>query len=168
MRVLGIDPGKATGWCVYDAAAARVIDAGTFAEADIPPTLIDSWRGLAVTAAGIEQPKGYGPTRPQVVDCAWVAGQLFADVRRAFGCTPLERITIRRALRDAVQNVINVRDDASVWAALVMLHGDGSGDKRTKGREGGAIGAVSSHERAALAVAWTVAQRAGWLARLPF
>jgi hypothetical protein len=146
--VLGIDPGATTGWCAYDATARRTLASGQF-----PGHEVSAAATLAIGDADcvvIERPKGYGPTRPPVVDCAWVAGRLFERVQRNNIDTTheLTRIDVKNALRDATHGEVSVKTDAGVWAALLLLHG---GDDAAK--KGGPLHGVKSHERAALAVA---------------
>lgn len=152
MLILGLDPGATSGWVLYDAEAKRVVDCGTFKETNAPQELVDDLRHDYCV---IERPVAYGPTRPQVVDCAWHAGQL-AIVMQAI---PMTRREVKQLLTEATNRDVRVVDDASAWAALVLLHGEGSDQKPTKKREGGCIGRVTSHERAALAlvVAWAIA-----------
>ena len=159
MRILGIDPGATTGWVLYDSEAKRVLEAGCFRGAEHSVEL-----GAAVCRSErlvIEKPVAYGPTRPDVVECAWVAGILF----HRFGCEVMTRREVKRILTDATNRDVRVVDDATAWAALVLLHGEGSEVKPTKTREGGSIGRVTTHERAALAlvVAWLMA-RGLWIA----
>lgn len=153
MLILGLDPGAATGWCLYDSEAKRVVDCGTFRGAEFSSDMT-----TAVCRASrvvIEKPVAYGPTRPEVVECAWVAGILC----HRFGALVLTRREVKQVLTEATNRDVRVVDDASAWAALVLLHGEGSDVKPTKKREGGCIGRVTSHERAALAlvVAWAIA-----------
>lgn len=141
MILLGIDPGKATGWTLYDSTARRVITAGQFPEHLRTPdfTKAETIANIIV----IERPVAHGPTRPQVVECAWIAGRL----RQAVGAEELTRLQIKQALTTATHGEVVVRNDATAWAALKLLHGEGC-DKR-----GGALHGVKAHERAALAVA---------------
>lgn len=159
MLVLGIDPGASTGWCVYDTQSGRAVWSSTTREAAIPDDLHDHER------AAIERPRGYGPTRPQVVDCAWIAGVLSATVAHRTGVqvVPIERKDVRRQLTEATLGVVSVRTDATAWAALCLTHG---GDQA--GKRGGKLHGVKSHERAALALAYAYARRYGWLDELPF
>lgn len=154
MKVLGIDPGAQTGWCLYDSDARRVMASAHFAGFDMPEIDLPCRVDLAV----IERPRGYGPTRPQVVDCAYVAGRLVERVRRELYLEvyELERREVCRRLSDAMHGVLNVRNDATAWAALVALHGGEGAAKR-----GGPLHGVRAHERAALAVAvaWTLPAR---------
>lgn len=156
MKVLGIDPGATSGWCVYDTKAMRVLDAGHFkADAffDIPS------KHFGCDAAVIERPVAHGPTRPEVVECAWVAGLLFRDMLHILGrdkIHALTRLQVKQELTDAVHGEIRVRNDATAWAALKLIHG------RDCEKNYGALGLVRSHARAALAVAvaWHLRQMA--------
>lgn len=151
MLVLGLDPGATTGWCLYDTDARRVVDSDTFKESEAPSGLIAMRRDICV----IERPVAHGPTRPQVVDCAWHAGKL-AVIMQA---VPMTRREIKLILTEATQRDVVVKDDATAWAALVLLHGEGCDAKPSKKNgPGGSIGRVTSHERAALAlvVAWAM------------
>jgi len=168
VRVLGIDPGATTGWGIYDARTRRVVKAGKFrgADADIEGSAYLSCVDVAV----IERPVAHGPTRPQVVDCAWFAGQLERDARQwADEVHVLTRLEVRQTLTEATHGVVRVVNDATAWAALRLLHGGDGCDRRPKVRkgvvieEGGPIGGVTSHERAALAlaVAWLLRNELG-------
>ena len=77
MNVLGIDPGATTGWCLYDSTKRRVLEAGQF-----PRWALVLQLSEVVDVAVLEVPKAYGPTRPQVVDCAYVAGRLAEKVTK--------------------------------------------------------------------------------------
>lgn len=159
MRILGIDPGATTGWCIYDTEARRVIACGTFRE-DAILELPGSAFGNC-DAAVIERPVAHGPTRPQVVDCAWIAGQLWRDLRNLCGRTKahtMTRLEVRQALTAMSHGTVRVVNDSTAWAALVLMHGEGSDRKprRKAGKviePGGPLGEVKSHARAALAVA---------------
>lgn len=145
MRILGIDPGAKTGWCVYDSVQGRVIGRGVVVEADLRTTECDIYFDECV----IERPKGYGPTRPQLVDCGWVAGRLYEKIRAKSNSAThtMTRLDVCKALTEATHGEVRVRNDATAWAALKLLHGEGC-DKK-----GGALHGVRSHERAALAIA---------------
>lgn len=157
--ILAIDPGATTGWCVYDETERRVVDAGQFRGADCSPEAASVMGAVDVRV--IERPVAHGPTRPQVVECAWIAGILCERLH----CQELTRLEVKQRLTAAVLNEIRVKDDATAWAACVLLHGPNS-DKRPKVRRGeivepgGCIGGVRSHERAALAlaVAWALGE----------
>lgn len=154
MRVLGIDPGATTGWCLYtDTDGGRFAQAqGMFREAEMTPEFAIARRNADVVV--LERPVAHGPTRPQVVDCAWFAGKIAAMT----GAITMTRLEIRQTLTAATHGVVTVRNDATAWAAVVLLHGDGS-DRKPKRRKGvvveagGPLGEVTAHARAALAVA---------------
>ena len=163
MNILAIDPGATTGWTIYDSTKRRVIDSGEFDGCDVPAETPHSWYSVHMVL--IERPKGYGPTRPQVVDCAYVAGRLYGRFDGKFpqGIHEMYRKDVCKALTDAVHEIIRVRNDATAWAAVKELHGGEGSD--SKGRLGtkklpalmcGPLGGVKSHGRAAtaLAVAW--------------
>ena len=155
MLVLGLDPGSTTGWCLYDTEAKRVVDCGSFREHAVTQECQAAYQQAAHTV--IERPKAYGPTRPQVVDCAWTAGRLC----EGFSAIEFTRREVKEVLTTATRKDVSVRDDATAWAALVLLHGDGCDVKPSKKNGlGGSIGRVTSHERAALAlvVAWAIQQ----------
>ena len=147
MNVLGIDPGATTGWCLYNDEARRVIASGQFQEHLRSPAFTQAQ--CVAQRIVIERPMGYGPTRPQLVDCAWIAGQ----IKVACKAEPLTRREVKQILTDATQRDVIVKDDASAWAALKLLHGEGC-DKK-----GGALHGVKAHERAALAVCVAFALR---------
>lgn len=164
-RILGIDPGETSAWCLYESWTRSVVACGHFKQFDLPVSEILSH--TAARIAVIERPKAYGPTRPQVVECAYIAGRLFDRVRNAVteSVYEIERREVKKVLTAATNKDVVVVDDATAWSALVLLHGEGSDAKpRTrKGVEvapGGAIGRVTGHERAALAVAVAFALRA--------
>lgn len=160
MNILAIDPGSKTGWCLYDADARRVTSAGTSEDVEV----VSEMPSDGVDFIVIERPKGYGPTRPQLVDCGYVCGYIVAAIEcvSLHGVEQLTRLDVCKTLTEATHGEVRVRNDATAWAALKLLHGEGC-DKK-----GGALHGVRAHERAALAlaVAWslrntTVAQGAG-------
>lgn len=161
MIILGIDPGATTGWCMYDSDARRVLASGQVQEAMM------RWQDVPwCDVVAVERPKGYGATRPQVVDCAWVGGQLYAESTAHCGASmALTRPEVVKALSLAIGATI--RGDAAVWQALVELHGGaGVADRRAKKAtkttpaiDGGPLAGCSGHARAALAVAWCAAQK---------
>lgn len=152
----GIDPGERTGWCLYDPDARRVVRACTVTQADWPD--LDFFTKDTLHFA-VERPKGYGPTRPQLVECGIVFGQVWGrlcgDNLRAEW---LDRREVCMILSDATNGEVRVKNDSTAWAALCLLHGDGA-DKKPKVHKGvvvepgGPLAGVRSHERAALAVA---------------
>lgn len=154
MRILALDPGATSGWCLYDRDVRRVLEAGKFRGEDFASIPI---RDLSPDRIVLERPVAHGPTRPQVVDCAWVAGQLWRDCQNAIGpdrASHLTRLQVKQALTKATLGEVRVVNDATAWAALRLLHGgEGCDRKKTKKHPAGPIGNVTSHERAALAVA---------------
>lgn len=146
MRILGIDPGVTTGWCLYDSTRACVIRAGEFPGFQFPePT---EWLA-EVDVAVIERPKGYGPTRPQLVDCGYVAGRIVGELRQLEAVRELTRLEVCQALTAVMCGVVQCRNDSTVWAALLHLHGG-----ELAGKKGGPLYGVKAHARAALAVAF--------------
>ena len=159
MRILGIDPGVTTGWCLYDSTRACVIRAGEFPGFQFPePT---EWLA-EVDVAVIERPKGYGPTRPQLVDCGYVAGRIVGELRQLEAVRELTRLEVCKSLTAAMSGEVRCRNDSTVWAALLHLHG---GELAVK--KGGPLYGVKAHARAALAVAfvWGVGNQAAAMAQ---
>lgn len=148
MNIMALDPGATTGWCLYDSTRRRVIASGQFAGADASVEFRKQSTYAAVHV--IERPMGYGPTYPQVVDAAWYGGEL----RALCNAIAMTRRDIKAILTDATQGDVRVKDDASAWAALKLLHGGEACAKK-----GGALHGVKAHERAALAVAVAFALR---------
>lgn len=161
MLVLGLDPGATTGWCLYDTEAKRVVKCGAF-EQWYCAEMADALCGVRFEHVVIESiVPARGGIYPQTVEAALIQGHLEEFVENSMLFKP-QRITrgdIRKALSAAVHHDPLVVNDKTAWQALVALHGDDSGRKTTKKcGPGGAIGDVSSHERAALAavVAWAM------------
>jgi hypothetical protein len=154
--ILGIDPGATTGWCQYDPKCRRVAGSGMFPESGYASdtrflrALQDSQTLV------IERPVAHGPTRPQVVDCAWIAGVLFGRLYE-YDPKTITRLEIKQALTAATLGEVTVRNDATAWAAVLLLHGGPSA-----GRKGGALHGVRSHARAALAACIAAAEK-GWV-----
>ena len=163
MIVLGIDPGGSTGWAVYDSELRRVTHCGEFPDHhhDIPASV------GTIDVIVIERPKGRGPTFPQIVEEGITFGRLIAWAEskweRAYG---MLRYEVKSALTTATLGEVTVKTKASVWEALVMIHGEGSGAK-ARTRKGvevsppGALGLVAgAHQRdaVAVAVAWLLNQ----------
>lgn len=160
--VLGIDPGATTGWCLYDSAARRVVACGSFPGHDVHGVLPADAQGAVCV---IERVLPHGGSFPDVVHAAYTAGRLVEIMRGHGGIAPVEipRHDVRGALQEGTHGAIRVKDDKTVWAALVLLHGDGSDAKPTKknGMQGGPLGLVTGHARAALAVAVAFVLRRG-------
>lgn len=146
MKILGIDPGETSGWCLYDCQSERVLSSGEFAQHNIGPARLYEKEPDHIV---VERPKGQGPTFPQVVECGIVFGRIVERLT-CNDYTPHElfRYQIRKALQEATHGTVRVTNDASVWAALKLLHG---GDECAK--KNGQLYGVKSHGRAALAVA---------------
>lgn len=156
MIVLGIDPGETTGWCVYDTEARRVVASGNVQQAQL------RWRELPYfDVVVIERPEGQGATRPQVVDCAWWAGQMYGMAVALF-YSPIEALP-RRAVVKALSTAVgtSLKGDAQVWWALCELHGGTEAARKGKAATkrapevtAGPLAGCQSHARAALAVAY--------------
>ena len=177
MIILGIDPGKAIGLCLYDTDARRVV----VAESAEALTVDDALHRLlpACDLVCIERPRVYGMGGNEMADtieqCGWlirrcggmpvaatldgVGGAFLHWGDRVYTC---ERRGALKALSDVIG--LDVRKDAGVWAALVTLHGGEGAAKK-----GGPLHGVRSHERAALAVAWSLGKvlTDKWLQSLP-
>lgn len=160
--ILGVDPGETTGWCVYDRDAKESCASGVFDSFMVPTNWMngDAWGDrddvdYELPLAVLERPVAHGPTRPQVVECAYTAGRLFTILESdcALDIHELTRLEVRRRLQTATNGVIQVKNDATVWAALKLLHGGEGAAKK-----GGPLYRVTGHCRAALAVAvaWTL------------
>ena len=152
MKILGVDPGETTGWCVYDGLAGRVTASGMFEKFYLPHVNAtpDFWKQEQVA---IERPVAHGPTRPQVVECARIEGRIVQSLELRYGSARVYEITrreVKSCLTAATNKDVVVTDDATAWAALKLLHGEGC-DKK-----GGALYGVKSHGRAALAVAYAL------------
>ena len=166
MIVLGIDPGATTGWCVYDSESRRAVAGGEF---PAHFTCFDGYQGH-VDHVVIEEPVGQGPTRPEMVECGKTFGRLMAWAEGKYPpdrVHALVRYRIKSILGQATLGEVLVRNDSTAWAALKLIHGQGS-DKKAKRKKGveleqaGAIGClVGGHSKAALAaaVAWTIQQQ---------
>lgn len=159
MRILGIDPGGKTGWAVYDTRARAVVQAGICEGADLP------WGEIVqCDRAVIERPEAYGAARPQVVDCAWVAGRLYEAAHAH--CETVGHLYRREVVKlIGLALGVPVRGDAEVWRALCELHGGDGADvrgrpatKKTPAREQGPLGGCIAHAKAAVAVAYAAAQ----------
>lgn len=166
MIVLGIDPGASTGWCLYSTRDRRVLDCGEFDFHGTRETIREmSLRADVVVIESLFQPRGN--IYPPVVQSAIVEGRLQEAVLTftAQEAQLLSRHDVKLILTAATQRTVVVTDDKTAWQALVLLHGEGSDrkPKRKKGvvvEPGGALGSVTGHARAALAVAvaWSLRQ----------
>lgn len=173
--ILAIDPGKTVGWAQYSLEQSRPIASDNYEVGCLSGDGLDSRLPHPELLAPpdyivIERPVGQGPTRPEMVDCGIVAGELWANVREMWPQVPrrwLQRAHVRRHLQEAVYGTISVRNDSSVWAAVVSLHGEGSDRRGRKGTkqdlpvEPGPLAGVTSHARAAVALAVAFGLRHG-------
>lgn len=166
MIILGIDPGKAIGLCLYDIESKEVLAAEVCDAKAVDAALhrLLPQAGLVV----VERPRIYGMGGREIADaceqCGWLirrcGGMPVAATLGGLGDAivywggrvfTFERRAVLKALSGAIGQ--SVTKDAGVWQALVALHGEGSGKK------GGALFSVKSHARAALAVAWAAAEQ---------
>ena len=179
MVIIGIDPGATIGLCVYDTAAGRALYSGQYRD---PVAAIDKascmqrW-DYKIDAIGIERARIYGAGGASVANTieqvGWFLGRYgvlppaSSDAIQCCGGTvyTLERRAVVKALSTEMGQ--SVQGDAGVWAALCRLHPDAmrrpvaaKPATRTKPAvdavEAGPLYGVSSHARAALAVAWAL------------
>lgn len=179
MRILGIDPGKTIGLCVYDTDLRKVLDATQVHTVDEAHreisrmAFVDQFRAYA-----IERPRIYSKGGSEIADtleqfgALWVVCTRFAAAmpsewlprvpgayRVTAGPTPVWAVERRAVLGELSSQLgTQVKGDAGVWAALCDLHGGkGIADQRqTKKMPQGPLGALAGmpHSRAALAVAY--------------
>jgi hypothetical protein len=178
--VIGIDPGATIGVAVYDTAAGRVLYSAQYRD----PLQVTHYVGAVrqthvVGAIGIERARIYGAGGASVANTIEQVGWLLASLGASLPDSSaaivhcggdvhtLERRAVVSALTAAVGQ--SVKGDAGVWQALCTLHPGGgqrpvAGKPATRTRpavdavEAGPLFGVSSHARAALAVAWTLGQ----------
>lgn len=158
MILVGIDPGKTTGWCAYDTDLQRVVDAG-----EQPDHVLD-----VAQLAAIHEPEAWvvesfttvrAGIYPETVTAAYTAGRLVERLELSGHIVhELSRLDVKRRLTDAALGEIRVKNDATAWQALMLLHGDNAH------RKGGALHGLKAkggHQRAALAVlyAWWLGGR---------
>lgn len=178
MIIIGIDPGATIGLCVYDTTAKRALFAGQHRD---PVEAVNHVRHLdqeyGSAGIGIERARIYGAGGASVANTieqvGWLLGQLGALLPASSeavtfclsGVYTLERRAVVKALSTEMGQ--SVKGDAGVWAALCRVHPDavrrpvvGKPATRTKAAveavEAGPLFGVSSHARAALAVAWAL------------
>jgi|GEM_PF-6315075 len=157
--ILGIDPGKTSGWAIYDATRNLAVSSGEFTGDALPSEAVP----ITVSVCVVEVPVGQGPTYPDVVRAGVVAGQLHERLRSVMETHFLERLAIRQRLTTAVHGIFRVTNDPTAWRAVkLILCGredcDLRGSKKL-GREPGPLAHVKGKDaRAALAaaVAWTL------------
>lgn len=133
MMILGIDPGKTIGLCLYDDMSARVVASECVTAANLDAALHRYLPRAAVIA--IERPRIYGIGGNDIADACEQFGWI---VRRCGGVLPRKDhgggvgtfgavlALERRAVTDALSAAVGqqVRGDGGVWAALKQLHGD--------------------------------------------
>jgi hypothetical protein len=177
MRIIGIDPGKTVGMVLYDTVEAKVIDAiegkGEGALLSIRDFVRD-WVDMdKVKAIAIEWPRIYSKAGNDVADTCIQAGMLWWMLgartlpHEGLNWSYQKGVYLHTVTRQQVVKFLGdtmgqpVRTDAGVWSALVQLHGGaGVADKRTTKKErGGPLAELigKPHAKAALAVAWAVA-----------
>lgn len=145
MRIIGIDPGKTIGLCVYDTDGRRVLKAACVTSAQEALRWVQAeYRinddGMAPVA--IERPRIYQSAGNELCDTieqtGWLVGMLggeYPPQPKASGvyvCPPtmahdcevylLERRAVVGALSAAMGQT--VKGDAGVWQALKALHPD--------------------------------------------
>lgn len=175
MIVLGIDPGKTIGAVKYDSEAARIVGLPLVTRS--APEVVE-WQDHGFSdITAIERPVSYRGSGRDVSDACeqagWILGSLgfllpemdgdgTGPLRSSLTGNPfgyaLERRAVKRELSAAVGS--SVEKDSGVWRALVDLHG---GKDCRPNHKGGAkcplpLHGVTSHARAALAVAWAAAR----------
>ncbi len=177
MIILGIDPGKTVGLCLYDSESKAVLSSVCCTAPGLDAELHRLLPQAELVA--VERPRVYGSGGREIADaceqCGWLIrrcggmpvaapldGSGGAIVLWGHRVSTFERRAVLKALSGAIGQ--SVTKDAGVWQALLVLHGEDSGKK------GGVLFGVKSHGRAALAVAWAAAQKEQelFLAAVPF
>lgn len=178
--IIGIDPGKTVGLCLYDTQAGRAIGSWQTQE----PEHAVQWARSAmlvwtIEAVAIERPRIYQSAGNELCDTIEQTGWLMAQLGGRYpmhevypgvrycgdGAHLLERRAVTNAMTEAMGST--VRGDAGVWQALCALHPDAVrrpvvGKPATRQKpavcavEAGPLYGVTSHARAALAVAWAL------------
>jgi hypothetical protein len=183
VKILGIDPGATIGLCVYDTETRLAVWADQYTALGAAMAGISYarlWKGAEVI--GIERARIYGAGGASVANTieqvGWLLASLGANlpdssaaiVRCGADVHTLERRAVVSALTAAVGQ--SVKGDAGVWQALCTLH-PGAAQRPVAAKpatrskpavdavEAGPLFGVSSHARAALAVAWTLGQHLG-------
>ena len=178
MIIIGIDPGATIGIAVYDTTAGRVLYSGQYCD-----SVEASDHAMHLTAVhkahaiGIERARIYGAGGAHVANTieqvGWLLGRFQASLPAGSEaiqqCDWLRWTVERRAVIKALSAEMgeSVKGDAGVWQALCRVHPDavrrpvvGKPATRTKPAveavEAGPLYGVSSHARAALAVAWAL------------
>ena len=156
--ILGIDPGKQSGWAIFEVTDLTAVAAGEFEGDDLFPDAMPQ-EARNYHHVVVEVPVGQGPTYPDVVRTGVVAGKLI----ERFDAEEIERLAVRRRLTHAIHNVFRVTNDTTAWRAVkLILHGsedaDRRGSKKDKRPPGPLAHIKGKDARAALAaaVAWTL------------
>lgn len=160
--IIGVDPGATTGLVCYHPDTHRVEMARSLITSALDSAssfaalgrVLAEWKGVLIDAkvhVVLEQPRGYGATRPEVVDSAFVAGLAFAAARAypEWACITLERRHVTAQLSIATRHAIRVTNDKTAWQAVKLLHGL---DPVARLPRDHTLASVKDHERAALAV----------------
>ena len=132
MIILGIDPGKAIGFCLYDTAKRRAVISLVCPAEDIEGAVVRLLPHADLVA--IERPRIYQSGGNDIADACeqfgWLLHRCGGKVTRkdlgggasAFGhVAALERRAVTGALSRAMGQ--QVQGDAGVWRALMQLHG---------------------------------------------
>lgn len=168
-RILGIDPGATTGWCLYvDTDMGRYVEACGEFDSHKCGSVVHKYAKEADYVVVESLFKPHGNIYPATVVSAITEGRLVEGIARERGFDPdlMTRHDVKKILTAATHRTMIATDDKTVWRALVLLHGDGSDrkPKRKGGKvvdEGGPLGRVTGHARAALAVAVAYVLRQG-------
>jgi hypothetical protein len=178
VKILGIDPGATIGLCVYDTEAKRAVFAAQHTD---PMEAVHHVRHLITVwwpkGIGIERARIYGTGGNEVANTIEQVGFILGKLAERLpdnsgsicecggGYYTVTRQAVVSALSVAVGQ--SVKGDAGVWQALCTLH-PGGGQRPVAAKpatrqkpavdavEAGPLFGVSSHARAALAVAWTL------------
>jgi len=144
MRVIGIDPGKTIGLCVYDTDARRVLKAACVVSAQeaLRWVALSDFLADEMPPIAIERPRIYQSAGNELCDTieqtGWLVGMLggsYLPQPKAPGvyvCPPNMAhdcevyLLERRAVVGALSAVMGqqVKGDAGVWRALKELHPD--------------------------------------------
>lgn len=159
--ILGIDPGKTLGWCVYDVRERRVVNSGQVK--DVDPMSREIWHRVLVTlspfitfdAIAIEGVGAFGgKLGGPLLQTAIQVGRL---VERAHvSGTPWTVIT-----QPDVKRTICGRTDLKDGAVNDCIREHVGGDKGTKKNPGPLYG-VGGHAWSAVAVAIAASIQHGW------
>lgn len=160
--ILGIDPGKTLGWCVYDVQGRRVVEAGEVK--DVDPLDRESWQTVRKTladnvayldAVAIEGVGNFGGKLGKpLLQTATQVGRL-AEMATFWG----RRWTV--ITQPDVKRTICGRIDLKDGAVNDCIREHVGGDKGTKKAPGPLYG-VGGHAWSAVAVAIAASIQLGW------